>query len=607
MAKVKQLTVYLTAKNAMEKGLRSAQMSMRRWNKKIGAMATHAGMLLGAAIAAGIGLSIRSFLRLDAAMTKSLAITTGVSKQMRSEMMKTAQTLSQSALFSADQLAEGYFFLTSAGKGLQQSQILLGDVARFAQAGQFDLATATTLLADSQKALGLSSKNVAKDQKSLVRVSDVLVKANTLANANVQQFSESLTNQAGPAMRAFGIDLEEGVAVLAAYADQGIKGAEAGTMFGRMLRLMIPAAVQNADAYKRLNIEVFDASGNLNSMANIARQMTRAFAPMSVSERAVALETLGFQKRMQAAIFPLLGAGDAIARYEKELRKAGGTTKQIAENQLNSVNAQWQLFTNNLNVVIADMLGFQKGADVVIESLKRINETFREDGSEWADTMQITTIEAKYMWLSFQRWGSAAIYNVKHAMDIFEDYLIQLLGKMGGKFSQAAALAFNPTNKKLWKEFLAPEEGIKIAEANFKNLSDVIYATLLEKEKEIDSFMKSKLAEATGIAAIPTGRAAAIPKGKTPKQVIEEAAKVTPEKPKGVMETTVTTAVQKGTSEALRLENLRVTKEKAIEQNTKDTAVGVGKLIKAVIDLPSKINAGSGTGIQTIDAFAGSR
>ena len=55
------------------------------------------------------------------------------------------------------------------------------------------------------------------------RVSDVLVRANTLANATVQQFSTALTSKAGAALKSFNKDVEEGVAVLAAMADQGIK------------------------------------------------------------------------------------------------------------------------------------------------------------------------------------------------------------------------------------------------------------------------------------------------------------------------------------------------------------------------------------------------
>ena len=141
-------------------------------------------------------------------------------------MKKPAKSVSKTTTYSAKQAAEAYYFLASAGMSAATSMAALPKVAKFAQAGNFDLALATDLVTDAQSALGLSSKDTAKSIEGLTRVSDVLVKANTLANASVQQFSESLTNKAGAALRLVGKDVEEGVAVLAAFADQGLKGSE---------------------------------------------------------------------------------------------------------------------------------------------------------------------------------------------------------------------------------------------------------------------------------------------------------------------------------------------------------------------------------------------
>ena len=76
----------------------------------------------------------------------------------------------------------------------------------------------------------------------------MLVKANTLANASTKQFSEALTSQAGPAMKALNMSVEEGVSILAAYADQGIKASEAGNMLQRMLTLTMKGFLDNRDA-----------------------------------------------------------------------------------------------------------------------------------------------------------------------------------------------------------------------------------------------------------------------------------------------------------------------------------------------------------------------
>jgi hypothetical protein len=71
---------------------------------------------------------------------------------------------------------------------------------------------------------------------------------------------------------------------------------------------MIPAATENAKAYKQLGISVLDSGGNLRNMADILGDMETAFGDMSPKVRSAALEALGFQKRMQQVIIPLLGA-----------------------------------------------------------------------------------------------------------------------------------------------------------------------------------------------------------------------------------------------------------------------------------------------------------
>jgi len=370
------LAVYLTAHTtpAFKREIYNAERTVNQFSSRIERLSRYGLAGLGGALA----FSAREFMNFDTEMTKSVAIMKGVTADMRSELERTAVSISTQYKFSASQLAQGYFYLFSAGKSLSASQKELVDVARFAQAGQFDLATATTLLADAQKALGLSSENLVEDQKQLVRVSDVLVRANTLANANVQQFSEALTNEAAAAMRAFNIRLEEGVAVLAAYAEQGTKGQEAGSMLGRFLRLLVPAANENEEAFSNLNIRVFDAQGNLRNLAYIIYDMERAFSTMSVSERSAALEALGFEKKMQGAVFPLLGMSRAIYDYENQLILAGGTTQEVADNQLKTLSQQFGLLINNVQATVSEAMNFSEVIGSAGEAIGSFTQLIRD-------------------------------------------------------------------------------------------------------------------------------------------------------------------------------------------------------------------------------------
>ena len=309
---------------------------------KVGAIAG------AAAVVAGAVISIKAFSDFDAAMTKSLAIMGDVSDAMRDDMAQAARDVAKVTKFSAEQAAESYFFLASAGLSAEASIAALPVVSQFAQAGMFDMALATDLLTDAQSALGLTVDDSSENMANMAKVSDVLVKANTLANATVQQFSTSLTREAGAAMRSFGMDIEEGVAVLAAFADQGVKGEIAGSGLARILRLMTAGAEKNSEAYTELGISVFDASGNLNNMADIIQDLEVALGDMSDVERIAALNALGFSARIQGVILPLLGTSQKIRDYEAALREAGGTTKEVAMKQLATFSAQLGLLKDNL-------------------------------------------------------------------------------------------------------------------------------------------------------------------------------------------------------------------------------------------------------------------
>ena len=293
--------------------------------------------------------SIKEFSDFDAAMTRSTAIMGDLDDAMRKDMVTAAKTLSEELNLSATDVAESFYFLASAGLDAKQSIAALPIVAKFAKAGAFDLATATDLLTDAQSALGLSMKDdVIANMREMTRVSDVLAAANKVANASMQQFSEALTNKAGAALRSFGKDVEEGVAVLAVYADQGLKGAAAGEALSIVLRELQRATRENKDEFAKFGISVFGADGSVRNMADIISELERALKPLSVELQGAALAQLGFTERSISNLRALLGTSDALRNYEATLRSAAGTTQEIADRQMQAFAEQWGKVTQQL-------------------------------------------------------------------------------------------------------------------------------------------------------------------------------------------------------------------------------------------------------------------
>lgn len=324
--------------------------------------ATAANVAAGGLAALGVATvaSIKAFADFDAEMTKSLAIMGNVSDSLQDEMAAAAREVAKTTTFSANQAAEAYFFLASAGLDAAASIEAMPKVAKFAQAGMFDMALATDLLTDAQSALGLTIRDDAvKNMENLVKVSDVLVKANTLANASVEQFSTALTTKAGAALRSLGKDVEEGVAVLAAFADQGIKGEEAGTQLSIVLRDLTTKAINNRAEFARMGIGVFDAAGEMQNMGDIIADLEVALAGMSDETAKATLLQLGFSDKSLASLLALLGTSEAIKTYEAALREAGGTTDEVASKQLETLNAQLGLIKSafiDLGIEIGERL-----------------------------------------------------------------------------------------------------------------------------------------------------------------------------------------------------------------------------------------------------------
>jgi len=312
-----------------------------------------------AATAAALSFATNEFRKFNKALTESLSIM-GLTADEEKQIEKASLSLGRTALHGPTDLAKAFYFMASAGMDAQQSIAALPAIEKFATAGNFDLAAATTYAADAQASMGMKSKNAATNMKSLVRITDVLVKADTLANASVLQFSRALTRQAGGALKAFGKDVEEGVAVLAAMADQGVKAQLAGTHLSMIIRHLTKNAIKNENAFKRYGIAVFDNAGEMRNFADIIEDMENAFGPMNDELRSAAFLQLGFEARMQQSIMPLLGTSDAIRRYEKELRNAGGMTEKVANKQMTSFHNQLQIIWNN---VVA--FGIDIGREVV--------------------------------------------------------------------------------------------------------------------------------------------------------------------------------------------------------------------------------------------------
>lgn len=294
-------------------------------------------------------------------MRQSLAIMDDIGESMRTNLRDTAIEVARTTRFSMTEAAEAYFFLFSAGLKANQALLALPRVAKFAQAGNFDLATATRLATGAQAAMGLKSADAAQNLVNLKRVTDVLVKANKLAQASTEQFATALGNDAANAARVAGASIEETVALLAVLAEKMIVGEEAGTAIARMFNLLQIQAVNFKGAFRKAGIKVFDeATGEMSKMFDILVQLEDRFRGMGAEQRTVELMSLGFTKKTVALANAFLGSSGRLGEFLATLKEAGGTVDEVAGKQLTALQRGWAQLGTTFSVVgqkVIDWLG----------------------------------------------------------------------------------------------------------------------------------------------------------------------------------------------------------------------------------------------------------
>ena len=308
----------------MEKGIARIQHQLKGF-------ASYLAAIGGTAAFAGI---IRSGENFDRAMNSSTAIMGDLSESLRGDLRQAALDAAATTKFSSAEAAESLYFLASAGLSAEQSIAALPQAAQFAAAANADMATAVDLLTDSQSALGLTVKDTQQNMLNMKRVSDVFVKGSNLANSSVQQLSEAMTNKAGAALRLVNKSVEEGTAVLLAFADQNLKGAEGGTALGIVMRDLQTAAINNAKAFKDAGIAVYNDAGNMENLADIIGDVEEALEGMSDIQKKSTLMQLGFADKSVAYLQTLIGTSEKIKEYQKQLEAVGDITDEVANKQM---------------------------------------------------------------------------------------------------------------------------------------------------------------------------------------------------------------------------------------------------------------------------------
>jgi len=261
--------------------------------------------LLALAGAGGVGALIGSSVKLAASFEttmRQIAVATHTPAAGMKNLSDLALKMGADTTFSAKDA--GNAMLELARGGLTAAEIkggALGSTLTLAAAGSLELGEAAGFVVQGLKTFNLGADKAAS-------VAAALAGGANASTASVQDMGLALS-QVGPGAVTAGLSLQETTAVLAAFAQNGIKGSDAGTSLKTMLTRLVPMTKKSASEMKKLGLNFIDANGEFKSITDIAEQLHDRLGPLSAATRKQALATIfGSDAERAATILTKEGA-----------------------------------------------------------------------------------------------------------------------------------------------------------------------------------------------------------------------------------------------------------------------------------------------------------
>jgi TP901 family phage tail tape measure protein len=326
----------------------------------------------------GMGvMAVREFGNFDQAMTETFAKMGRVAPEVRKQMEDVAKALAISGdvAFTPTQLARGYEELAGAGLDAARAMAALPLVARFAQAGAFDIGVGVKQITGAMASFGAMSNDPIIFAQNLERFSDVIVGVANETVTSVEAVARAMAADAAVAARGYGMEIETLGAILGVYAQTNKDAEEAGNLTGRAIRLMTGAFVENRSAWQEAGINIADAQGNFIHFADAIEQLEVAFEGLSGVQRVELLKKLGFETLSQKSILPLIGMSQEIRRQESIYRQTG-ITVEMAKIQMEGFWNQMILLTNSVRIAAIEL------GERLAPAVKGVMEWVR-DGIAW--------------------------------------------------------------------------------------------------------------------------------------------------------------------------------------------------------------------------------
>lgn len=176
-----------------------------------------------------------------------------------------------------------------------------------AAAGSLELADAANVTVQAMGAFGLTADQTGE-------AANALAGAAAASSADVSDLTQGLSQVSAQAHSA-GWSIQDASAVLAAFADAGIKGSDAGTSLKTMLQRLAAPTDKAAETMAELGINVRDESGNMLDAAGVAQELQDKLGGLSSAQKDAAMQALFGSDASRAALIMTNLGREGLERY----------------------------------------------------------------------------------------------------------------------------------------------------------------------------------------------------------------------------------------------------------------------------------------------------
>ncbi len=239
-----------------------------------------AKMIAGAFAAVKVGQFVTDAVEVYSEFEQSMANTAATANATRAEyeqLEAAAREMGKATTKTAAEASDALGYMMLAGWDVNEAISGLEPVLRLSEATQMDLARCSDLVTDSMSALGLSVDD-------LYGYLDICTMANNKANTSAEALMEAFIGCGGTA-RTAGANLNDTATALGILANNGTKGAEAGTTLNSMLVRMTSKDVA-INAMKKLGVAVFDDAGEFRGLQVVLSETQKALSNLTAEEQA---------------------------------------------------------------------------------------------------------------------------------------------------------------------------------------------------------------------------------------------------------------------------------------------------------------------------------